>query len=318
VSAGKTVSAGIAGQDHSPLISVIVTCFNQEGFIRDAVDSVLNQSWKKLECIIVDDGSTDNSCRVIQELQAADERIRVILQSNAGVSAARNAGFREAGGAFIQFLDGDDLLGQGKLAAHLRQFADAPECSVAYGDHDFLDMRTGRTTFFGTTRLDAEPLKQMLTQWFDGASLPIHAGLFRRSIWGEGEVPFPTDYGGRCEDWIFLVNVAKRGAIFCGLPVVLCTYRVGVAGFTDSSLKWNVSALEAAVYINAGLDSSWQQRFLRDFFSRTLQRYVQLKKGEILHASWNWKLGNALTLPVFRVLKLARRLKAGWKARGGN
>ncbi len=122
MSAGKTVSAGIAGQDHSPLISVIVTCFNQEGFIRDAVDSVLNQSWKKLECIIVDDGSTDNSCRVIQELQAADERIRVILQSNAGVSAARNAGFREAGGAFIQFLDGDDLLAGAVHKDPLRKF----------------------------------------------------------------------------------------------------------------------------------------------------------------------------------------------------
>lgn len=318
MSTGSTVSAEIAERENSPLISVIVTCFNQEGFIRDAVASVLNQSWKKLECIIIDDGSTDNSRRVIQELQAADERIRVILQSNSGVSAARNAGFREARGAFIQFLDGDDLLAQDKLAAHLRQFAHAPECSVAYGDHDFLDMRTGRTSFFGTTRLDAEPLRQMLTQWFDGASLPIHAGLFRRSIWRESEVPFPTDYFGRCEDWIFLVNVAQRGAIFRGLPEVLCTYRVGVAGFTDSALNWNVSALEAAVYINAGLDSSWQHTFLRDFFSRTLQRYVQSKKSEILHASWNWKLGNALTSPVFAVLKLARRLKAGWKARGAN
>lgn len=312
------MSPGIEGQDQSPLISVIVTCFNQESFIRDAVRSVLRQSWKNLECIIVDDGSTDNSRSVIQELQAEDQRIRVILQENQGVSAARNAGFREAHGECIQFLDGDDLLGQDKLAAHLRQFAEAPECSVAYVDHDFLDMRTGKTVFYGTTRLDAAPLKQMLTQWFDGASLPIHAGLFRRSIWREGEVPFPTDYAGRCEDWIFLVNVAKRGAMFCGLPSVLCTYRVGVSGFTDSSLKWNVSALEAAVYINAALDSSWRQTFLRDFFSRTLQRYLQLKKSEILRSSWNWKLGNALTSPLFGVLRLARRLRAGWNTRGAN
>ncbi|MEI7702121.1 MAG: glycosyltransferase family 2 protein [Planctomycetia bacterium] len=303
-------------QNMLPLISVIVTCYNQEKFIQNAVESVLSQSWSALECIIVDDGSTDGSREVIQTLKNADSRVRVVLQDNQGVSAARNAGFEVASGDMIQFLDGDDLLKTEKLSVHVQKISDDPLCSVSFVDHDFLDMRTGHLSYFGTTRIDPEPLQQMLTQWFDGVSLPIHAGLFRRSIWAENEKPFPVDYEGRCEDWIFLVIVALRGAKFCGIPQVLCTYRVGVSGFTDSPLNWHVASLHAALYINGKLDPVWQQIFLDSVFTRTLERYVKLKRSEILHSSWNWRLGNFLTSPIFFGIKLLRRLIKKFKRQG--
>ncbi|MFN9036940.1 MAG: glycosyltransferase family 2 protein, partial [Planctomyces sp.] len=86
-------------------VSVIVTCFNQERWIAAAVQSVLQQTLAGLECIVVDDGSADGSAAVVQRLQQQDSRIRLVRQSNQGVSAARNAGFQLARGSLIQFLD---------------------------------------------------------------------------------------------------------------------------------------------------------------------------------------------------------------------
>ena len=91
-----------------PWISVIITAYNVAPYIKGAVASVQNQTWKNLEIIAVDDGSTDETGRILDGLAAQDPRIRVLHTANRGVSAARNEGIANARGEYIGFVDGDD------------------------------------------------------------------------------------------------------------------------------------------------------------------------------------------------------------------
>lgn len=112
-----------------PLISVIVPSYNCARYIAAALDSALNQDYPNKEILVVDDGSTDNSLEV---LQTFGNRIRVIQQSNAGAAVARNTGMQAAQGAFIAFLDADDLWLPGKLTAQADYLAVHPEVGMVY------------------------------------------------------------------------------------------------------------------------------------------------------------------------------------------
>lgn len=92
------------------LISVIVPVYNGQKYIDICVKSVLNQSYKNIELILVDDGSTDDSYKVLEKWKEEDSRVKVIKKENAGVSSARNAGIEAASGAFVTFIDVDDFI----------------------------------------------------------------------------------------------------------------------------------------------------------------------------------------------------------------
>ncbi len=92
------------------MISIIIPIFNIEAYLPNCLDSVINQTYTDLEIVLIDDGSTDASGSICDEYSRKDSRIRVIHQSNCGVSAARNAGINVSTGEYVYFLDGDDLL----------------------------------------------------------------------------------------------------------------------------------------------------------------------------------------------------------------
>ena len=91
-------------------ISVIVPVYNIENYIEKTVESIRNQTYKNLEIILVDDGSSDNSGRILDEIAAKDSRIKVIHQENGGVTSARISGIKMATGEWIGFVDGDDFI----------------------------------------------------------------------------------------------------------------------------------------------------------------------------------------------------------------
>jgi len=100
-----------------PLVSVIIPVHNGAAYLAETVRSALDQTWKKLEIIIVDDGSTDNSIQIARDFEA--DNIKIFTQQNCGASAARNKGLKEAKGEYIQFLDADDLISPDKIEAQL-------------------------------------------------------------------------------------------------------------------------------------------------------------------------------------------------------
>lgn len=92
------------------MISVIIPIYNVEKYLRQCLDSVINQTYKDLQIILIDDGSTDDSGRICDEYVAKDSRIVLIHQNNKGAGAAKNTGLKAATGDFIAFVDGDDYL----------------------------------------------------------------------------------------------------------------------------------------------------------------------------------------------------------------
>jgi len=96
-------------QDRSkPLVSVVMTVFNRENYVAAAAQSILNQSLRDLELIVVDDGSTDSSPQIVADIARQDPRVKIIRQENAGIAATRNRGAKEARGEYIAFQDDDD------------------------------------------------------------------------------------------------------------------------------------------------------------------------------------------------------------------
>jgi glycosyltransferase involved in cell wall biosynthesis len=100
-----------------PLISVIIPCYNGSIFIEETLNSILGQSEKRIEVIVIDDGSTDDSATLIKSY--SDNRLHYYFQTNQGVSAARNSGFSKAKGLYVIFFDADDLMTKNFLADRL-------------------------------------------------------------------------------------------------------------------------------------------------------------------------------------------------------
>lgn len=93
----------------SGLVSIVMPCYNGEQFIEETIDSVLQQSYSKWELLVIDDGSKDNSCALVQKYVEKDERIHLIRQENSGSAVARNNGIRQSRGQYLALLDSDDI-----------------------------------------------------------------------------------------------------------------------------------------------------------------------------------------------------------------
>ena len=117
-----------------PLVSVIVPSYNIESHIRQTLDAILAQRGAELEVIVVDDGSTDRTCDLVESYGT---RVQLLRQANAGVCAARNRGWRTARGDYLCFVDHDDVWHPDKLALQLAEFARDPDLGLVYTDFVF-------------------------------------------------------------------------------------------------------------------------------------------------------------------------------------
>ncbi|MDF3079270.1 MAG: glycosyltransferase family 2 protein [Sphingobacteriaceae bacterium] len=111
-----------------PKVSIIIPVFNSERYLRDTIECVLNQTWRNIEVILVDDGSTDSSFSIAREYKS--DTVKVIGQQNGGGSKARNTGLLNATGDFIQYLDSDDLLPPEKIEKQLKYLEATPDCLI--------------------------------------------------------------------------------------------------------------------------------------------------------------------------------------------
>ncbi|MEN9326568.1 MAG: hypothetical protein RI943_989 [Bacteroidota bacterium] len=126
-------------QNSEVAVSVIIPFYNGAKFLKDSILSVINQKIDNLEIILVDDGSTDSSLEVINEIN--DSRIRIIQQANSGAAEARNNGVRNAYGKFIAFLDADDVWVEDKLSSQFFAFANNTDVNMVFGQvKEFYDI----------------------------------------------------------------------------------------------------------------------------------------------------------------------------------
>jgi glycosyltransferase involved in cell wall biosynthesis len=183
-------------------LSVIIPCYNCGVFLRDAIESVLLQDFPGKEVIVVDDGSTDGSADFINDFAS----VKLIRQSNAGVSAARNAGLKVALGSLVAFLDADDRLLEGALTALSEAFSRDRKLVMAFGGNRIVDAHGTKlyTNFQPPSQFD-----------FWDVILGVAPGpsqcMFRRSAI-EQIGGFDTNLK-LMEDWALYLELAKLGTI---------------------------------------------------------------------------------------------------------
>lgn len=134
-----------------PYVSIIIPAYNMAPWINETLYSVLQQTFEDWECLIIDDGSTDNT--VTEANALADPRIKIFSQTNKGVSAARNCGLELAQGQYIAFLDADDIWAPRALELMCAALDACPECVLAWADFVRFEDGTGRELPLPSTRL---------------------------------------------------------------------------------------------------------------------------------------------------------------------
>ncbi|MFJ9560333.1 CDP-glycerol glycerophosphotransferase family protein [Streptomyces fuscichromogenes] len=208
-----------------PRLSVIIPCFRVQGFLRECLDSVLEQSCHDIEVIAVDDRSPDGCGAILDEYAARDPRVRVLhLPENVGLGRARNAGLPYASGDFLLFLDSDDTLAPGALEAVTDRLAET-------GDPDVLVFDYARTYWWGGTRRNA--LAELLgatSEVFTAAERPeildllmvVWNKVYRRSFVEENGFRFPPGY---YEDTPWTFPVMLSAARIATLDRICLHYR---------------------------------------------------------------------------------------------
>ena len=197
----------------APLVSVIMPLYNAEAYVEAAILSVLASSFRPLEVVVVDDGSTDGSAKVVEALAQADGRVRLLRQANAGPCRARNVAVAASRGRYILPVDADDLLGSSFIADAVAVLELQPEVKVVRPTIDFIGKRSGRW------HLPDFSLRLLARRNHIAA-----CALYRREDFDR--------IGGYCEeikareDWDFWISMLKDGGKVVRLPEVGYYYRV--------------------------------------------------------------------------------------------
>ena len=122
----------------TPLVSAVIAVRNGEEFVAESVESVLSQTWSRIECVVVDDGSDDATTSVVSAFE--DDRVRLVRQPHSGVSTARNRGIKEGRGDLIAFLDADDVWRPAKIARQVEAFREHPGAGMVVTGYQIVDL----------------------------------------------------------------------------------------------------------------------------------------------------------------------------------
>lgn len=216
-----------------PKISVIIPVYNMEKYVGECLDSVLAQTLDDIEVIIINDGSKDNSLKIIREYQNRDSRIVVIDKENAGVAAARNDGINAATGEYIAFMDPDDMYATDDALLHCYEAAERENVSIAGGKTVFLyqDGSTKEETEkqVGSVSVNASGLTEYRDYQYDYGYVCY---IYKRSLLLDNQIFFPLY--SRFQDPPFFVKAMIAAERFFALDEYVYLYRQlpGVAKLT--------------------------------------------------------------------------------------
>lgn len=215
------------------LVSIIIPVYNVKDFLVDCLDSVINQSYKNLDIVLVDDGSTDGSGNICDEYARQDKRVRVIHQVNQGLSAARNSGIETMRGEYVYFLDSDDRIAKDSIEV-LFNLMTTHNAEIAIS---YLARFSDHTPFFeksidGNKLVDCKKaLEKMLLN--EGIGHEACGKLFKACLWKEYRFPVGKLY----EDYAtiyYVIAQAKKIAI-CEYPCYF--YRVRSGSIMHSKVR---------------------------------------------------------------------------------
>jgi glycosyltransferase involved in cell wall biosynthesis len=227
---------------NDPLISIVICTYNRAHFLPQTLESVFAQSYEAVEVIVVDDGSTDNTPRLMKRYEG---RVHYLRQNNQGVTVARNTGLHLAKGEFIAFHDDDDLMAVNRISCLYEAMLQYPSVVLALGDKELLYENGHPTGNKVASIINASPKKNFLIHAGYDAILRGDANpgppitLFRRkdAIRMGG---FDLQFTHGCEDTDFFARIARLGPIVY-VPQVVCYIRKGHVSLTKDRSAMHAS-----------------------------------------------------------------------------
>jgi len=203
----------------NPKVSVLMSAYNSEKYISEAIESILNQTFKDFEFIIINDGSTDNTLKIIREYAKRDNRVKLInLRKNVGLIAALNKGLKVCKGIYIARMDSDDISVAERFAKQIEYMKQHPECGVLGGLH--IKFEEGGTC---TVIKRYQPKIKMLDLLLHGNLVSHPTVLLKKEILMNHNIKYDSNYP-YAEDFAFWVECLKYTEIH-NLQEVLLKYR---------------------------------------------------------------------------------------------
>ena len=291
-------------------ISVIIPAFNSARFLPQTLDSLLAQTLRDFEAVIVNDGSTDDTQAVIEAYCEKDPRFRGITQENAGVSAARNRGLAEAKGDYVVFLDADDTYEPNALHAFW-ETAQKKNADIVLGR--LCNVENGKVTGFHAAA-DAlareegiEPFDKRLL-W----NFLVCNKCYRRAFLLDHGVAFPAS--GFSEEGAFFMDAVYAGALITGAPDSVSRYRrhtaqEGLSVSQTASVK-NLQSLAVSMeHIRASAETALQNAGKEDeaYLQEIAYKHLHILCSQFYRELWRMP-EDALSLCASQILALQKRL----------
>lgn len=216
-----------------PLISVIIPVYGVEKYIAPCLESVINQKYKNLEIIVINDGTKDRSAEIAKEYAAKDSRIKVYDFDNGGLSVSRNRGLEIATGDYISYIDGDDWIDKSMyeilLEVAMKNDADMVKCGIietnGVKEENFA---------FSNTKIITNEKHEAITNYFNGILWTlVWNGLYKKELAKKVKFPVNVVYEDNYSSGMFLY-LAKK---IITIPFCLNYYRVNYSGISKGGVK---------------------------------------------------------------------------------
>lgn len=250
-------------QGAAPLVSVIMPAYNAQEYIEKAIRSVLDQTVADLELLVLDDGSTDNTCEIVEALSAQDSRIVLIRnERNLGVARTRNRGLEQFQGRYVAFLDSDDVWHPEKLETQLARMQETGAYLV-YSSYAIVDGAGGKVS---ADYLVPEKVsyKQLLKENLIGCSTVVLSSEIAKKF------RFNPEYYH--EDYVLWLQILKEKYVVAGCKAVLVDWRYvedsrSYDKLNSAKKRWNIyrRLLKLSVFKSAGLFCSYAWAGLRKY-----------------------------------------------------
>lgn len=303
-----------------PAVTVVMPTFNglTRGYVRFAIDSVLAQTFRDFELVVVDDGSTDQTSRLSEDYRS-DDRLRLVAQPNRGQGAARNKGIAVSSGEFICFLDDDDLWRPNKLEEQVGFFCAKarldPLTGLVFHAVDWIDGEGKTTGEFEVPEVSGDVYHRML---FDNLVAPTSSVMVLRSamerVGGFVEIPPPCC----AEDYDTWLRIARFFHIY-SQPAVLGCYRFHGTGVSRnrSEMEWGEDiVLRRALLADSQASETailqhWHsKRALQCFHMNDFPRFRRQLRLAAAYGPLNWKLHARFLLSFFpKLVRFLRRYR---------
>ena len=223
-----------------PRFSIIIPVYNVEGYLKQTVDSVLNQSFCDFELVLVDDGSKDTSPQICDEYQKEDSRVVVLHKKNGGAAAARNDGIRMATGEYVTFLDSDDYWDDPETLEKIDAKLSETDADVLETRLKSFNCQTGKVQEakqFPPELLKGLSTPEALRTLISTATYKVHAGLkvIRRTFLMEHSLFFPE--GVTCEDILWGIRISAAYPRYAFMNLYFYCYREGRPGSVTSNIR---------------------------------------------------------------------------------